>query len=101
MGWLMKNGTYPYLEGISVIGELLTEPYPLSIWQCSAGSYPICALHPQNAVLGCFANAVSLRTMRYEGTMAEWEALQKGTEWNTNALFGSVQCSDGNILLEK
>ncbi len=101
MGWLMKNGAYPYLEGIPVIATLLTAPYPLCIWQCSTGSYPTCALHPQTAALGCFANAANLSTVRYEGTMAEWEALQKGTQWNAHAPFDRVCCSDGDEIIKK
>jgi len=38
MGWLMKNGDYPYLNGVPVLMEVLTFPYPASVWICSTNN---------------------------------------------------------------
>ncbi|MBR2970332.1 MAG: leucine-rich repeat domain-containing protein [Clostridia bacterium] len=50
---------------------------------------------------GCFAGCVPLKHIYYEGTKAEWNAIQKGTGWN-NALGNgecTVHCSDGDVAV--
>ncbi len=101
MGWLMKNGSYPYLDGVPAPMEVLTPPYPVSIWICNANSSPTCRLIPENVPLGCFANAANLRTMRYAGTMAQWQKIRLGTQWRANAPFDRVICKDGEIVFTR
>jgi len=101
MGWLMKNGDYPYLNGVPVLMEVLTFPYPASVWICSTNNYPTCGLIPENLPLGCFANAAKLRTLRYLGTVAQWQNVKQGEQWRTNAPFEQIACNDGKIILKE
>ena len=45
------------------------------------------------AFLGCS----SLTSVTFEGTMAEWEAVKKGSAWNDDCPFTAVKCSNGNV----
>ncbi len=101
MGWLMKNGSYPYLNGVLVPMEVLTSPYPVSIWISSTNSSPNCSLIPENVPLGCFASAEKLRTLRYSGTIAQWQNVQQGEQWRANALFDRVICKDGEVVFDQ
>ena len=44
-----------------------------------------------------FANCTALTDIFYDGTMAEWEALTKGADWNANTGAYTVHCSDGDV----
>ena len=44
-----------------------------------------------------FYNCDSLTSVTFEGTMAEWEAVEKGWVWNYECPFKEVECSDGNV----
>ena len=39
----------------------------------------------------------SINTVVYEGTMEEWEAISKGSDWNKYSNIYKVQCSDGVV----
>lgn len=67
MGWKMKNGSYPYLEG-------LTEEK-----------------------MGCFANAQQLRTVEFRGTAEQWDAVRCGSSWRENAPFEQILCENGTV----
>ncbi len=47
-----------------------------------------------------FAECVSLTTIRYNGTTAQWEAIEKADNWNGGQSF-TVECTDGNIAINK
>lgn len=44
-----------------------------------------------------FYNCSALQDIFYGGTMAEWNAITKGTEWNGNTGAYTVHCTDGDI----
>ena len=46
---------------------------------------------------GLFKNCQSLRTIQFKGTVAEWNALLKGEDWNTGVSVERIICSDGII----
>ncbi len=47
-----------------------------------------------------FNNCQSLTTINFMGTVAEWNALQKGKDWNKNvSTTVTIACSDGNETL--
>ena len=50
-----------------------------------------------NAFTGC----TELTDFRYNGTMEQWGAITLGTEWNTDAAFTVVHCTDGDVTLEE
>lgn len=67
MGFKMKNGSYPYLEGLPELR------------------------------MGCFADAHKLRTVEFRGTAQQWNAVQCGRYWHENAAFEQVCCEDGTV----
>ena len=46
-------------------------------------------------------SCVSLKTIDFAGTKAEWNAIEKEERWNFNAPAFDVSCSDGIINVEK
>ena len=46
-----------------------------------------------------FYNCDSLTSVTFEGTMAEWEAVEKGWAWNNYCPFTEVKCSDGTVTV--
>jgi hypothetical protein len=48
-----------------------------------------------------FRGLSSLKTVYYAGTMSEWNAIKKGTDWNYGCPSFSVICSDGTITVPK
>lgn len=46
-----------------------------------------------------FEGCSSLKTITFGGTMAQWEAIKKGYEWNYNTGDYTVHCTDGDITL--
>lgn len=44
-----------------------------------------------------FRNCGALTDIFYEGTMAEWNALGKGSDWDGNTPAYTIHCSDGDI----
>ena len=97
MGWKMKNGSIPYPEGAAVMQGILTAPTPLTVWRGRNGMLPFIPLSASLPPFGCFANAAELREFRYRGTMAQWENVQLGSSWKTNAPFTQIVCKDGEL----
>ena len=77
-------------EGVISIGEhafeyasgMLTLTIPSSV-----------TLIKKEALIGCR----SLRTINYSGTMAQWEAIEKGADWDKYTGAFVVHCTDGDI----
>ena len=44
-----------------------------------------------------FRNCGALTDIFYEGTVAEWNALGKGSDWDGNTPAYTIHCSDGDI----
>lgn len=44
-----------------------------------------------------FFRATSIKTFEYKGTVAEWEAMPKGENWNAKLTDYTVVCSDGEV----
>jgi hypothetical protein len=47
-----------------------------------------------------FCDCTSLKTIIYEGTMDEWNAIVKGSYWHYNTPIAEIQCSDGVVSLD-
>ena len=43
----------------------------------------------------------ALTDFNFNGTMAQWGAITLGTDWNLNAAFTVVHCTDGDVSLEE
>lgn len=46
-----------------------------------------------------FADCTSLTNITFNGTMEEWNAIEKGIRWNYNVPATKVVCSDGEVFL--
>ena len=46
-----------------------------------------------------FAYCKSLSEIRFDGTVAQWEAVEKGKDWNRDIPAKVVHCADGNVPL--
>jgi hypothetical protein len=44
-----------------------------------------------------FYGCSNLTNFNFEGTMSQWNNVQKGTNWNNGCLFTVVHCSDGDV----
>ena len=44
-----------------------------------------------------FSGCDSLAFVTFEGTMAEWDAVDKDSYWNYYSSLGAVVCSDGAV----
>ena len=44
-----------------------------------------------------FRDCTSLTSVTFDGTMAEWKAVDKGWLWHDDCPFSVVECSDGNV----
>ncbi|MBE7082272.1 MAG: hypothetical protein E7378_01145 [Clostridiales bacterium] len=49
----------------------------------------------ENALKGC----TKLATIKFLGTMEQWNAIQKGANWNYQVPATQVVCNDGNVAL--
>ncbi len=45
-----------------------------------------------------FSGCTGLTTINFQGTKAEWKAITKGTDWNSNTDSYTVKCTDGDII---
>ena len=44
-----------------------------------------------------FSGCDSLTSVNFEGTVAQWNAISKGSDWNYDTPFTKVVCSDGTV----
>ena len=44
-----------------------------------------------------FENCTGLTSITYQGTRAQWNAISKGGDWNSNTGSYTIHCTDGNI----
>ena len=50
-----------------------------------------------NFETAAFAYCDNLKTFNYEGTMAQWDAIKKGSNWDVGLTGYVVKCTDGEI----
>ncbi|MCX4287647.1 MAG: leucine-rich repeat domain-containing protein, partial [Clostridia bacterium] len=47
---------------------------------------------------GAFEDCSSLTSITFNGTMAQWNAIEKGFYWNSNTGNYTIHCTDGDII---
>ncbi|MCI8988241.1 MAG: leucine-rich repeat protein [Clostridia bacterium] len=47
--------------------------------------------------ISVFYKCASLTNITFEGTKAQWKAIEKGYSWNNNTGNYTVHCTDGDI----
>jgi hypothetical protein len=97
--WYIENGSYPYLSEVLAVPPAMQPPYPAVIWCTDGSRYPEMALKPERVALGCFANAERLKILRFQGTSAQWAAVETGDDWHIHAAVSTVQCKDDTVVL--
>ena len=50
-------------------------------------------------IMNAFAYCNNLTTIYYDGTVEEWNAIEKGSDWNIGCGTITVYCSDGNVTV--
>ena len=83
-------GAIVMLENITYIGSSAFE-------NCEQLTYVEFTTSVTKIESKAFANCESLLCIRYNGTTAEWNAIEKGTDWDAETGNYTVICSDGNI----
>lgn len=88
--------------------ELVSAPsIPTSVTSIGKRAFYSCQ-DMQNVIIGsnvnhigdsAFENCSKLTEIVFEGTMEQWNAITKGSNWNTNVPATYVQCSDGQAAL--
>ena len=46
-----------------------------------------------------FGYCTALKSIIFNGTIAQWNQIELGSEWSSNASIGEIRCLDGTILL--
>ena len=46
---------------------------------------------------GAFSDCSGLKYVKFEGTVAEWNVVEKGFSWSLSCPFTYVECSDGDV----
>ena len=60
-------------------------------------------VHPSKAEFigySAFEGCTSLTNIKFEGTVEQWNAIEKCEDWNYNVPATEVVCSDGVVTLE-
>ena len=53
----------------------------------------------ENIIMYAFAYCTNLKTINFDGTKSEWNAISKGTNWKVGCSTITVRCSNGNITV--
>ncbi|MBQ8310975.1 MAG: leucine-rich repeat protein [Clostridia bacterium] len=48
---------------------------------------------------GAFADCTAMTTIVFDGTKAEWEAIDKGDDWSLNMISYTIDCTDEDIVV--
>jgi hypothetical protein len=95
------------LSSVGVVGSGASVEIPNSITTIGFFSFSNCTgltnvTIPVNVtyiVDASFLNCTNLTDIAFEGTMAQWNAITKGSNWNKNVPATEVVCSDGTVAL--
>ena len=87
-------------------GENITLEYPTAITSVKAtDNTALTYIQIPNTVTSindnAFGGCTALTDFNYNGTVEEWGAITLGTDWNTDAAFTVVHCTDGDVTLEE
>ena len=87
-------------------GENITLDYPNEITSVKAtNNTALTYIQIPNTVTSiednAFTGCAALTDFNFNGTMEQWGAITLGTDWNKDAGFTVVHCTDGDVTLEE
>ena len=102
---LMQNGSSTkslYIYGDLVEGDLVIPSEVTTIpSRAFCGCTGLTSITIPNSVTSigrkAFNNCSALTSIVYDGTVAQWNAISKGTDWNKNTGTYIIHCTDGDI----
>lgn len=86
------------LTGIT-IGNNVTAIEAGAFAGCSSLEYITFGKSVKSIDTYAFEECGSLTSITFEGTIAEWDAISKGSNWNSNVPATEVVCSDGTAVI--
>ena len=113
-----SSTTFKFLDSLTKIGAyacfscsfMYMAPVPAGVTEIGFDAFTHCKwlreveLPADLKTIGenAFAECPDLRDIKFAGTMAEWEAVEKGRNWNSGMTPDiTVHCSDGEIVITK
>ena len=87
-------------------GDNIVLDYPTAITSVIAtDNTALTAIQIPNTVVSiednAFTGCTELTDFNFNGTKAQWGAITLGTDWNKDAAFTVVHCTDGDVSLEE
>ena len=72
-------------------------------WACFRKCYSLKSITIPNSITlikgHAFNSCESLNSINFEGTMEQWDAIEKGENWNLSCPTITVHCTDGDITI--
>jgi hypothetical protein len=113
-----SSTTFKFLDSLTKIGNyacfncrfMYKAPVPAGVTEIGFDAFTHCKwLREVELPAGlktvgenAFAECPDLRDIQFAGTMAEWESVVKGRNWNSGATPDiTVHCSDGDVAISK
>ena len=102
-GSVTTIGEYAFDGSVSLTSINIPESVTLIEWFAFRGCISLSSVTIPNSVTAIQASAITfssnLTEVTYNGTMAEWEAIEKEDEWLYNTGEYTVHCTDGDIAV--
>jgi hypothetical protein len=102
-GSVTSIGDYAFCECDSLttitIPARVTSIGEYAFWFCKSLTSIVIPDGMTNIGKLAFSNCDSLTSIIFEGTIAQWNSITKGTDWNYDVPATYVQCSDGQVAL--
>lgn len=85
------------LEGL-VLGKGITYINASEYLNCSSLKTVAFSSYVTRIAASAFRGCTSLEAIVYDGTIEQWKAITKGTNWCYGTLLANIRCTDGNTM---